>query len=175
MVDNWRKKLDLSKKVLDLACGTGKHLKYFRKLGYDCQGIDASHEMLKIAKRKLINVPLEIGFFHNFKLKEKVPVITSFFNSMSYNIDKEELNETLKNVYRNLSHGGIFVFDMICNASPKKVFAVKTFEEENLKFSRTFVGIPTPKGFKSTMLFLTVNLQRLSRKLRIEEVFQKKK
>ena len=39
-VDDWREKLGQPKVMLDLACGTGKHLACFEALGYRCIGID---------------------------------------------------------------------------------------------------------------------------------------
>jgi SAM-dependent methyltransferase len=153
-VDKFRKKLNLPKDVLDLACGTGMHLQYFKQLGYLCQGIDASHDMLKLAKKRLKRVPLRESYFEDFKLKRKVPLITSFFNAMSYNTDIKKLKATFKNVRNNLSENGIFVFDIFCVDKPKEVFITKNFEAGKLKISRTIVGVPSKKGFKSTMYYV---------------------
>ena len=40
------------KGLLDVACGTGGHLK-FLKSNFSCTGIDINDEMLKIAKKKV--------------------------------------------------------------------------------------------------------------------------
>jgi len=48
--------------VLNLACGTGIHLKFFRRLGYEVQGIDASQGMLDISKEKLKDAYLKKVF-----------------------------------------------------------------------------------------------------------------
>jgi ubiquinone/menaquinone biosynthesis C-methylase UbiE len=39
--------------VLDVGCGTGNHLLFFRQLGLDASGIDSSETMLRIARDKL--------------------------------------------------------------------------------------------------------------------------
>jgi SAM-dependent methyltransferase len=153
-VDTWREKLDLPRTVLDLACGTGQHLARFEALGYRCYGIDASRAMLEIATARLDRACLEMGRFHTFQLPERVPLATCFFNALSYNQDLEDLRGTLENVHANLSNGGLFVFDLVCTPSPKPVFAVREFESGGLKFSRTFVGIPTTAGFTSTMYYV---------------------
>ncbi|MFT4343347.1 MAG: class I SAM-dependent DNA methyltransferase [Candidatus Woesearchaeota archaeon] len=156
-VDDFRKKLGLPKDILDVACGTGIHLMYFKKLGYKVKGIDASQEMLKIAKKRLKNVPLKKDFFENFILEKEVPIITSYFNAISYNTNVKKLKSTFKSIYKNLSKDGIFVFDLFCNEKPKEVFMVKKFESGKFKMSRTFIGKPTSKGFKSTMYYVISN------------------
>jgi len=153
-VDSWRKKLKQPKIVLDLACGTGKHLGYFKRFGYQCSGIDASNALLRIAKKNNKKIQFKKGYFHSFKLKSKVPIITSFFNSMSYNSNEKEMLRSLKNIKNNLDDKGIFIFDIFCTSRPKKTFVVKKFNEKGTQFSRTFVGIPTSKGFKSTMYYV---------------------
>ena len=40
-------------KLLDLGCGDGTDLVYYKKLGTDIYGVDASQELLNIAKKKL--------------------------------------------------------------------------------------------------------------------------
>lgn len=153
-VDDWRKKLNLPKKVLDLACGTGIHLNFFKNLKYEYQGIDASQGMLDIAKKRLKGVPLKKGFFENFKLKDKIPIITSYFNAMNHNTNFQKLKSTFKNIYSNLSDDGIFVFDTFCIEKSAGVFVIKKFENEKLKISRTIVGLPTLNGIKSTIYYV---------------------
>lgn len=156
-VDKYAHKLKLPKKMLDLACGTGIHLQYFKGLGYNCQGIDASKGMLKVAKKRLKGVQLKQGFFEDFKLKQPVPIITSFFNAMSYNKSTIQLKDTFKNVQSNLTKGGIFVFDVFCIDKPKPFFGIKKFENGKIKMSRTIAAHPTKKGFVSTMYYIVYN------------------
>ncbi|NVM57565.1 MAG: methyltransferase domain-containing protein, partial [Desulfobacterales bacterium] len=40
-------------RVLDIGCGTGRHLLMFLKMGLDITGLDASPHVLKIAKKRL--------------------------------------------------------------------------------------------------------------------------
>lgn len=153
-VDDWRKKLELPKTVLDLACGTGKHLHFFDQLAYECTGIDASDGLLKIARRENKSIPFKKGYFHSFKLNTKVPIITSFFNSMAYNASEKDMISSLRNIKKYIAEKGVFIFDIFCTSKPETVFLVKTFNEQGIKFSRTFVGIPTSKGFKSIMYYV---------------------
>jgi len=156
-INNWIIKKKLPKQVLDLACGTGLHLKYFKKLGYDCEGLDLSESLLNLAQKLNKNIPFKKGNFKKFKLNKKATLITSFFNSMTYNTNEKEFIKTLKNIYSNLNKNGLFIFDILCLPKPKKVFTVKEFKDKNTSFSRTFLGVPTAKGFKSTMYYVVFN------------------
>lgn len=57
-----------------------------------------------------------------------------------------------------LYESGLFIFDILCTATlqaiPQPVFQVKEFDGEGLRFSYTFVGIPTAEGFQSTMYYV---------------------
>jgi SAM-dependent methyltransferase len=153
-VDGWRARSGLSKQVLDLACGTGKHLACFEALGYVCTGIDGSEAMLQIAATRVHDAQLQQGYFQTFSLSRPVALITAFFNAMGYNKDRKALRATCQNVFDNLSSGGLFVFDMVCVDAPQVIFKVKMYQGEGLRFSRTFSGLPTEEGFKSTMVFV---------------------
>jgi len=153
-VDDWRAKLNLPKTVLDLACGTGQHLACFEALGYATFGIDASRRMLDVAARRLHNTPLQQGFFHSFRRAEEAPLITCFFNALGYNTNLSELRQALQNIRANLLDDGLLVFDVVCTTAAEPVFNVRAFEGNGLQFSRTFIGIPTAEGFKSTLYYV---------------------
>ena len=152
-VDNWRKKFTSKKIVVDLGCGTGTHLGYFKKLGYSCMGIDLERAMLDIAERQNKQISFREGNFKNFKLEEKSPLITMFFNSMGYNTTNSEMFNSLKNIKNNLSKDGLFIFDMFTGKS-KNVFIVKTFTGKGINFSKTYIGGPTNKGFESKTYYV---------------------
>ncbi len=48
-------------RALDAACGTGRHTSYLAERGFDVSGIDASPEMLAIARAKVPRTKFEIG------------------------------------------------------------------------------------------------------------------
>ncbi len=153
-VDEWREKCGLPKSVLDVACGTGQHLACFEALGYRCAGIDASRAMLHIARAGLNGTALAQGQFHTFRHHSQVPLITCFFNSLTYTLTRDDLRRAFENIHYHLSYNGLFIFDLFCAAAPTPVFSVKTFEANDLKFSRTLVGQPTAAGFLSTMYYV---------------------
>jgi 2-polyprenyl-3-methyl-5-hydroxy-6-metoxy-1,4-benzoquinol methylase len=48
-------------RALDAACGTGRHTSYLAERGFEVSGIDASPEMLAVARAKVPRATLEIG------------------------------------------------------------------------------------------------------------------
>lgn len=95
--------------VLDLGCGNGALSKTLQEKGYTVKGIDASRELLEIAKK---NYP-EIEFMHsdaaNFSLQEPVDVV--FSNAVLHWIDKERQPDLLQCVYQALNKEGQFIME----------------------------------------------------------------
>ncbi|MBW3012639.1 class I SAM-dependent methyltransferase [Candidatus Woesearchaeota archaeon] len=99
-----------NKKILDLGCGFGDHAKlYIKKGAKKVTGIDASKEMIKIAKeRKIPNTEFFIG-----DLNKKLPFPKNSFDfaTASLCIDYlRNLDRFLKEVYRILKPNGVFCF-----------------------------------------------------------------
>ena len=99
--------------VLDLGCGTGTMTRLLRQKGYDMIGVDASAEMLEIAR----NHPDE-GILYlqqdmrEFELYGTVRAIVSICDSMNYLEDYEDLVQVLKLANNYLDPKGVFIFDM---------------------------------------------------------------
>ena len=98
-------------KILELGCGTGRHLLEMLKLGYKVKGIDLSNEMLNMIP-KLDGIELECNNIINFKSDSKFKVITALFHVVSYITDLDSLDALFKNTKSNLHDGGIFIFDI---------------------------------------------------------------
>ena len=62
-VQRWSHLAKPQSQVLDLACGAGRHMKYFQSLGHLCTGIDRSAEALAEASSygKIIEADIEGG------------------------------------------------------------------------------------------------------------------
>jgi SAM-dependent methyltransferase len=131
------KKIDT---VLDIGCGTGKHLKYFKDAGYSVFGIDLSENMLSVAKENLnqeeniVCCPAS-GFNFNIKFN----VIISLFHVMSYQVNTDELEKVFFNVQNHLDKGGLFIFDFWYGPavlSDPPVVRIKRLEDEKIKIAR---------------------------------------
>jgi SAM-dependent methyltransferase len=102
-------------KILDLACGFGRHSNRLAALGHDITGIDLYPEFLEIArmdaKSKDLLVNYVQGDMRNIKYKEKFDRVLLLFTAFGYFDDKT--NElVLRNIYQALKVGGLFIFDI---------------------------------------------------------------
>lgn len=133
-----------SKNMLDLGCGTGEHAIHFSKLGYSVCGIDASFQMVRIAKDKARHASLPITYTHanmlSFKSTQKFGVAVSLFHVTSYLLTHKDVSHFFSHTYNNLEHGGLFIFD--CWYGPgvqltPPVIQTKTGRNKGLSYTRT--------------------------------------
>ena len=69
--------------LLDVACGTGKHLELLRAW-YEVSGLDLDPELVEIAKERLGDVELHEGDMTAFSLGRRFDVVTCLFSSIGY-------------------------------------------------------------------------------------------
>lgn len=105
--------LNLNKKdkILDLACGHGRHTIELKKRGFKTDGLDFSSHLLKVAKENAKQENLQINFYkqdvHNINLKINYDKILLFFSEFGlFNAEK-----VLKNVAKILKTNGLFLLD----------------------------------------------------------------
>jgi len=94
-------------KLLDLGCGDGTDLVYYKKLGTDIYGVDASQELLTIAKKKLPDANLKIGLFEN------IPFEDNYFNVVlsKYAImTSADMEQIFKEICRVLKPNGMMMY-----------------------------------------------------------------
>jgi len=103
-------KKSVGKRLLDVACGTGRHLSYLR-YDFQCTGLDLNNSMLKVAAQRLPGVSLILGDLRTFDLGESFDVITCLGGGIAYAQTDEELDTTMSNLYRHTTLGGIVVVD----------------------------------------------------------------
>jgi len=96
--------------LLDVACGSGGHLAYLRRW-YACTGVDASQEMLRLARRRLSRVRLVRGRMETFDLGRRYDVVTCLFSAIGYVRTVPELRRTLRNFARHTAPGGVLVVE----------------------------------------------------------------
>lgn len=142
-IDNITSYLNLPEnaKVLDLACGKGRHSVYLNRLGFDVIGADLSENSINEAK-KYENQNLHFKV-HDMRepFDEKFDAIFNLFTSFGY-FDNEEDNLTsLKAMKESLSEYGFAVLDFmnVEKVIPNLVLSeVKTVENIDFYIQRRF-------------------------------------
>jgi len=96
--------------LLDVACGTGHHLKYLRDR-YSCTGVDISEELLDIAKKNVRGVAFERADMTRLNLGQEFDVITCLFSSIGYVKTYSKLKTTIQSFARHLKTGGVLIIE----------------------------------------------------------------
>jgi SAM-dependent methyltransferase len=104
--------IPLHSKILDIACGRGRHAIYLNKHGYDVTGIDLSAENIRYA-RQFENASLRF-FVHDMRklsYDRCFDVAFNLFTSFGYFETDEQHIGSLINFYNALKPGGMLVLD----------------------------------------------------------------
>ncbi len=101
------------KSLLDMGCGTGRHLAEFAKRGLKCDGFDLSEEMLAQARKRLDGqaVDLASGNLTTFENGKQYDLVVSMFAVVGYLVKNEDLLAGLRTARKHLNEGGVFIFD----------------------------------------------------------------
>ena len=104
------------KRVLDLGCGSGRHLVYLAKQGFSVYGIDIASEGIKIAKEWLkkekLKANLKIGDIY-----KKLPYQNNFFDAIIsiqtlHHNKIEKIRKAIKEIERILRPEGLIFITM---------------------------------------------------------------
>jgi len=98
---------------LDLACGTGPHVRHFIDFGYQSGGLDLNAPMLDIAQVRCPEANFSVQNMSSFEVAEPLDLITCFLYSIHYNDGFEKLKECVESVHRALKPEGIFCFNVV--------------------------------------------------------------
>lgn len=103
--------------TLDLACGTGSLTIEFAKRGFDIYGIDASVEMLSLARQKAVEEGLDLLFLYqkmqSLDLYGTVDTVICALDSINHLTAAKDVQATFAKVSLFMNPGGYFIFD--CN------------------------------------------------------------
>jgi len=98
-------------KILDLGCGTGRHLIFFSKKGFEMYGFDASPKAISLSNQWLSeeNMKAELKLH---RMEEEFPYEDNFFDAvMSIKVihhnKMEDIRKTVGEIKRVLKKGGL--------------------------------------------------------------------
>ena len=99
-----------SKTLLDVACGTGRHLEHFAAW-YDVEGLDLDEGLLGVARARLPETPLHLADMTSFDLNRKFDVVTCLFSSIGYVGTIERLHEAVASMAAHLDRAGVLIVE----------------------------------------------------------------
>ena len=95
---------------LDLACGTGLAIQHFRYRGWKSIGVDASMDMLALARKRAKH--LVAGDLRALPLRRRFARITCLYDSLNHLTEREDLRDAFRSVRGVMDHDSLFLFDM---------------------------------------------------------------
>ncbi|HRN94522.1 MAG TPA: class I SAM-dependent methyltransferase [Chitinophagales bacterium] len=105
-------KIEPNTRILDVACGKGRHSKMFHQLGFDVTGIDLSKNSIDFAKQfedeklHFAQWDMRQTFHENY-----FNVAVNLFSSFGYLPTEEDNLTALKAIASNLKQNGILIID----------------------------------------------------------------
>jgi SAM-dependent methyltransferase len=101
-------------KIIDVACGKGRHSIYLNKKGFDVVGIDLSEENIKRAKKHENN---RLKFYvHDMRQPFQNGAfcyVFNFFTSFGYFDTEKENQDAIQSMADNLKPGGVLILDFL--------------------------------------------------------------
>lgn len=100
-----------TRSVLDLGCGTGRHLEQFSKDALK-HGVDQSRAMISTAeRRRFSNASFTHSVIQNVDLDQQFDLVFSLFHVLSYQTTMESALGMFRTVERHLAVAGIGIVD----------------------------------------------------------------
>lgn len=117
--------------VLDLACGTGRHVQELARFGFRAEGSDLSDDMVAIARTSAESLSPPIHFYNESfqscgRIGKHYDAVIAMFSAINYLTSYEDFAQSLKNIRSLLKETGIFSFDfwngnaVLKNYSPER-------------------------------------------------------
>lgn len=99
-------------RMLDIACGRGRHATYLHKKGYDVTGIDLSEQSIKYAQQfEQRNLHFLVHDMRKLFYINYFDIALNLFTSFGYFETEKEHSDALISFRKALKPGGIFVID----------------------------------------------------------------
>jgi len=127
--------------LLEVACGTGQHIKYLKK-DFSILGTDISPGMLKLARRKNPGVPFKQADMTRLKLNQQFDVILCLFSSLGCAKTLSGLKQTLQNFSAHLKPGGVVIIEPWISPTNYRVGTthLTTYHSSDIKIARLVVS-----------------------------------
>ena len=107
LYNEFGKHLPAGGRIMDLGCGSGRDVKWFREHGYAARGLDASEKLVQIAQARF-DIPVEVGCIEDWISEEPFDGIWCCAALM--HLTDSKAKRFVSNLSHNLKSGGaIFV------------------------------------------------------------------
>ena len=96
--------------LLDVACGTGKHLEHLQTQ-FECAGVDLDEGLLEVARERVPGVPLEAADMRTLELGRRFDAITCLFSAIGFVGSPDGLAAAARAFAAHLEPGGVLLVE----------------------------------------------------------------
>jgi dTDP-4-amino-4,6-dideoxygalactose transaminase/ubiquinone/menaquinone biosynthesis C-methylase UbiE len=97
--------------MLDVGCGTGRHLELLCRFFDVVEGLDINPELLAVARKRLPGVPLHHADMTDFSLERRFDVITCLFGSIAYVETLHRMRGAIASMAKHLNPSGLLIIE----------------------------------------------------------------
>lgn len=119
------------RRLLDVACGTGKSFLPFLARGYAVTACDISAEMLNRAQTKAPEANLHLADMRELPALGRFDLMTCLDDSLNYLLDADELAAAFRGLAQNLAPAGVLLFDLNTLSAYRTGFASTEASEDD--------------------------------------------
>ena len=121
---------------LDLACGTGPHVRHFLDAGFASSGLDINQPMLDKAAVRCPQARFALQDMCSFTVNEPLDLITCFLYSIHYSGGIERLKQCIASVHAALASDGLFCFNVVDKHQiDNRLFAAHSVQSDEGQFT----------------------------------------
>jgi len=110
LVEVIRRHHPTARSLLDVACGTGRHLEHLRR-DFEVEGLDVNPLFLDIARHRLPGVTLHEGDMTEFDLARTFDVVAVLFGSITFARTVGAMERSIGALARHVAPGGLVLVE----------------------------------------------------------------
>ncbi|HLY27056.1 MAG TPA: class I SAM-dependent methyltransferase [Aggregatilineales bacterium] len=123
--------------LLDVACGTGKHLQFLKK-DYMAEGLDIDAEMIKAARAQQPEITFQQADMLDFRLDRHFDAIICLFSAIGYAKTVANLARAMQTMAQHLKPGGVLIVEpwLLPDGFTAGLVFSTTVDQPDLKITR---------------------------------------
>ena len=123
-------------KIIDLACGKGRHSIFLNSLGFEVTGVDLSAQSIAAAKQfENSSLTFTVADLRSLHVPNTFQYALNLFTSFGYFEDVETNVKVLQNVHALLQSNGILLIDFFnAHKVVQELVRTETIEREGISF-----------------------------------------
>ncbi|MCB0794405.1 MAG: methyltransferase domain-containing protein [Flavobacteriales bacterium] len=150
-------------RVLDMACGRGRHARAFRDLGLNVHGVDLSQRSIEEARAKVPGATFDVHDMREVFAIEAFDLVVCLFSSLGYTDDPADDEAIMRTAITALKPGGLFVLDFMNTIKVQQ----ELVPEENVVRADTDFALR--RSIVDGRIVKEIVVQRAGRERRFEE------